>query len=90
MNCHHNPAADRQLSAALAQMVGALQLLDEADAPGEIGSSLDLAIARLEEHLGAKSRLGDIAERLLSGLPAEPYEEGEQLISCSAWDDSTV
>lgn len=33
---------------ALAQMKHALTLLDEADAPADIGAHLDLAIARLE------------------------------------------
>jgi hypothetical protein len=40
------------LAAALLQMEGALDLLDQADAPGEIGSHLDLAICRLREALG--------------------------------------
>jgi len=51
--------------AALARMEQALELLDECDAPGEIGANLDLAICRLREVLqrrGARS-LGAMGSR---------------------------
>lgn len=41
-----------QLAVALRHMVDALDILDEVNAPGEIGSTLDLAIARLDEAIG--------------------------------------
>jgi hypothetical protein len=39
-----------QFSEALRLLTEALALLDEADAPADIGAHLDLAIYRLEEH----------------------------------------
>lgn len=56
-----------QLSMALDRMQEALRLLDEAGAPGDIGSFLDLAIARLEARLGGGPRLAEAA-LLLSSL----------------------
>ncbi len=47
MDSFITPQARPALNRALIQMTGALELLDEANAPGEIGSTLDLAIARL-------------------------------------------
>ena len=40
------------LTVALSSMRNALQLLDDAEAPGDIGAHLDLAIVRLEEVIG--------------------------------------
>lgn len=40
------------ISDALTLMMSALGTLDEFDLPGEIGAHLDLAVARLREHLG--------------------------------------
>ena len=40
-----------KLDLALSRMESALELLDEADAPGEIGAYLDMAIVRLKEAL---------------------------------------
>ena len=86
MNRNPSPATDRQLVTALEQMLGALQQLDDAGAPGEIGSGLDLAIARLEEHLGVDSGRGAIAGRLLCGPEPEPCTEGDPSIFRSARD----
>lgn len=78
MNGNVNPATDQHLPTALAQMLEALRILDEAGAPGDIGSYLDLAIARLEELLGAGSRLDAAAERLIFDLTADASEGGEE------------
>lgn len=45
--------SDRQLafSRARREMIRALAILDQLDAPGEVASHLDLAICRLEQHL---------------------------------------
>ena len=45
--------SDRQLafSRARREMIRALGILDQLDAPGEVASHLDLAICRLEQHL---------------------------------------
>lgn len=52
MSRHYDLRSRRQLSLALGEMKEALRILDELGAPGEIGSHLDLAIARLEKQLG--------------------------------------
>lgn len=46
---------DARLVQALGSVRSALQLLDEADAPPEIGAHLDLAICRLEAVVGSTS-----------------------------------
>lgn len=43
-------------SAALVHMEQALDLLDQCDAPGEIGANLDLAICRLKDALARSGR----------------------------------
>ncbi len=40
-----------ELARALDQMEAALEILDELEAPGDIGATLDLAIARLRQML---------------------------------------
>jgi hypothetical protein len=50
------PEARLQLTRALGMMTNALEILDTHDAPGEIGSTLDLAIARLERAIGQDDR----------------------------------
>lgn len=72
-----------RLTEALHCMSSALHLLDEAGAPGDIGSHLDLAICRLETTLGPGG-VGAIEERLLAS-------EYERLLSSdnqplSPWD----
>lgn len=44
--------ASDSMSEALNLMMSALKTLDECDSPGVVGAHLDLAIARLREHLG--------------------------------------
>jgi hypothetical protein len=85
MSGHDDPEAD--LSAALAQMIGALRILDEAGAPGDIGSHLDLAIARLEERLGVIGRQPEPADLLLIRLAAgfDAAAEG-RMRPARAWD----
>lgn len=78
MNHDGHSAADQQLSKALPKMLEALRMLDKAGAPGEIGSALDLSIARLEQRLGVSSQLGGAAERLFADLGAGAITEGEQ------------
>jgi hypothetical protein len=46
---------DIMWSEALALMQRALAMLDESQAPAQIGAHLDLAIIRLEEHLSDAS-----------------------------------
>lgn len=46
---------DGMWSEALALMQRALAMLDESQAPAEIGAHLDLAIVRLQEHVGTVS-----------------------------------
>lgn len=83
MNSHDDPEPD--LSAALAKMTGALRILDKAGAPGDIGSHLDLAIARLEERLGLACRQPESAEVVVIRLAVDASEKSN--IGCaSAWD----
>ncbi len=49
MRLLHTPESKLKLSEALRQMSDALDILDDLGAPGEIGTSLDLAVARLEQ-----------------------------------------
>lgn len=69
----HHPVAEMEseLSGALAQMVEALATLDRLKAPGDIGSHLDLAIARLEAQLGLESHAARSFETLLASLGPE-------------------
>ena len=85
MSSHDDPEADP--SVALARMIGALRNLDRAGAPGEIGSQLDLAIARLEEWLGVACRQPDPADLLFFGLATgfDANEEGG-IGPASTWD----
>ena len=48
---------------ALGHMREALRMLDESDAPPEIGGYLDLALCRLEEALHGKAIVASIEER---------------------------
>jgi hypothetical protein len=62
-------------------MAEALRILDECDAPGEIGADLDLAVARLESHLGLIHGLSgsaiDLFERGGMGAVAEGLCQSE-------------
>jgi len=55
-------SAHLKLKQALHSMEAALQLLDEADAPADLGAHLDMAICRLNELLPAPSRRSRISE----------------------------
>jgi hypothetical protein len=74
-----------RLAKALEQMTTALEILDEIGAPGEIGATLDLAIARLRQMLGRDgdsgmmalfSQLEDELSRIQGGFdtPPNPWE----------------
>lgn len=49
------PQSRLVLAKALDQMTAALEFLDEVGAPGEIGATLELAIARLRQTLGREN-----------------------------------
>ena len=52
MTNHVSPlTSEEKLREALARMESALQLLDDANAPGEIGALVDLAICRLKDDI---------------------------------------
>lgn len=67
------PGATPELSEALDLMASALEILDQADAPGRIGATLDLAISSLSAVVGqrerASARLNPLAEGLEQLLP---------------------
>ena len=84
--------SDRQLafSRARREMIRALAILDQLDAPGEVASHLDLAICRLEQHLGMNTRTNDGAGALYATLEeellsSEPIDELQCL-----WNQSDV
>jgi hypothetical protein len=85
---HHEIAEKPKLTDALAGMAEALRMLDEAGAPGEIGSHLDLAIARLEERLGLNTREPALPEEFISLL--EAGAENAIAGPKSAWDVSSA
>lgn len=60
-----------ELQKALRLMTDALDILDDLRAPGVIGSTLDLAIARLEEVLGRSDDKENGLETLNSQLEHE-------------------
>lgn len=62
---------DKSWSEALALMRKALAILDESNAPPEVGADLDLAIARLEGRFG-KHELDGSEEQGLT----EPFHQG--------------
>lgn len=64
------PQARLALSKASGLMSEALELLDETHAPGRIGATLDMAIARLEEFLGRDEQAPGIQE-LMAQLERE-------------------
>ena len=61
-------ASNLKLCAALERRIEALRLLDGAQVPGDVGSHLDLAIARLERDLEPEVRRHGIAQSLLAQL----------------------
>jgi hypothetical protein len=68
----------QQLSRALTQMTEALHILDELVAPGELGSHLDLAIAKLGDELGLENHMPVSIEALVGRLTADPYLTGHE------------
>lgn len=65
------PEARLQLTKALGMMTNALDILDSYDAPGEIGSTLDLAIVRLERAVGQDDHRPTAIHHLISQLERE-------------------
>jgi len=80
MKLIETPDLQTALSRALRQMNCALALLDELDAPGEVGTHLDLAICRLEKHLGINAPSENGAGALYAGL-------AEELLSSTVVDE---
>lgn len=60
--------ARQLLSRALFQLTEALEILDSVGAPGDIGSHLDLAIARLERQLGVEGSMAAQVDDLFARL----------------------
>lgn len=71
MRLLHTPESKLKLSEALRQMSETLDILDGLDAPGAIGTSLDLAIARLEEFLTGEVNSTPRAQNLFDQLEIE-------------------
>ena len=71
MEVLNTPESQSKLAQALQQMSAALEILDDLDAPGEVGSHLDLAICRLEQHLGLDSPATTGAGALFVSLEEE-------------------
>ena len=72
------PDAELGRAEALAHLTEALAILDEINAPGEIGSMLDHAIGKLEQAIGhgvtdqsAVRMLIDLLEREMAGEPTD-------------------
>lgn len=68
MICNHAGEMHDRLCKALAAMKAALQISDALDAPGVIGSHLDLAVTRLEHALALCSSADDACDPR-SGTP---------------------
>jgi hypothetical protein len=71
MRLIETPEAKLRLSDALRQMSDALGILDEVNAPAEIGNTLDLAVARLEQYLGTGSHRRSAGLSLFEQLQRE-------------------
>lgn len=63
--------AGPELSEALDLMTKALAILDEADAPGKIGATLDLAISSLSAVMGQDERVSSNLQSLAEELDRE-------------------
>lgn len=72
-----SPEDKRKLSEALAHMGEALSILDHLEAPGEIGSQLDLAISRLESFLGVRKESPSALQILMAQVEREMTISGE-------------
>ena len=73
------------LSRARRLMTDALAILDALDAPGDIGSTLDLAIAKLEKYLDGDDRLATDAKALMSQLQREFADAGTREQKPNPW-----
>lgn len=71
MQLFSTPEGHVKLSEARRLMNQALDILDELGEPGDIGSHLDLAICRLENHLGHDVPGASGANALRAALEAE-------------------
>lgn len=76
MRFHDRPGTDGDLSQALALMTEALAILDRLEAPGEIGSTLDLAICRLAALLRKQEHASSGVRSLLEHLEGELSRAG--------------
>ena len=79
------PESRLQLSSALRLMAEALDILDALDAPGEIGSMVDLAASRLEQILGYDDPAATGTQRLISQLERE-FAAASKPCRLSPWD----
>jgi hypothetical protein len=77
----------QQLQRALDQLTSALRILDNLGAPGDIGSHLDLAIARLGDWLNLDHQPAASVELLLSRLGAEAHANDDGLMEPSGARD---
>lgn len=66
-----SPESRLELSRAMSLMSKALEILDELQAPGEIGSMLDLAVARLEKVIDQNDQAPATLETLMIQLERE-------------------
>lgn len=71
------PRTSRELSEALELMTNALAILDQADAPGKIGATLDLAISSLSAAIGQEERASVNLQSLVEELDRELSEAGQ-------------
>ena len=76
------PESRFELSEALRLMTAALDVLDELQVPGEIGSILDLAIARLDKFLHhgdhSATSVQALTSQLERELAASPASDGSR------------
>lgn len=77
----------QQLQRALDQLTSALRILDRLGAPGDIGSHLDLAIARLGDRLDRDRQPAASVELLLSRLGPEAHANDDGLMEPSGARD---
>lgn len=81
------PESRLELSKALRLMTQALDILDELAAPCEIGSCLDLAVARLVNLLGHDEEAIGGVQELMAKLEREYLiAPGESELQPSPWD----
>ena len=79
------PETRARLQDALVMMKGALDILDEAAAPGGVGASLDLAINRLEARLGKDGEIPADSQATIAGLERAPAERPDLIAPPNPW-----